>query len=68
MRMIGSMRDITEHKRVEELLQEAEARYRTLIERMPAVTYLQEIESPDAAVYMSPQIESTGRRGQAATG
>jgi len=40
VRMIGSMRDITEHKRVEELLQEAEARYRTLIERMPAVTYL----------------------------
>ena len=50
-------RDITERKRAEELLHRAEARYRTLVERMPAVTYVQEISSPDSAVYMSPQIE-----------
>jgi diguanylate cyclase (GGDEF)-like protein/PAS domain S-box-containing protein len=29
-----------------------------LVERMPAVTYIQEIGGPDAALYMSPQIET----------
>ena len=51
-------RDVTEKKKAEEQLWQAEARYRTLIERMPAVTYTQEIGSPDAALYMSPQIEA----------
>jgi PAS domain S-box-containing protein len=54
----GIMTDVTGRKGAEERLRSAEARYRTLIEQMPAVTYLQEIGSPDAAVYMSPQIEA----------
>ena len=54
----GIARDVTGHKRVEERLRHAEARYRTLVERMPAVTYVQEIGGPDSAVYMSPQIEA----------
>jgi diguanylate cyclase (GGDEF)-like protein/PAS domain S-box-containing protein len=55
---VVNSRDITERKRVEERLRQAEARYRTLVERMPAVTYIQEIGSPDSAIYMSPQIET----------
>jgi diguanylate cyclase (GGDEF)-like protein/PAS domain S-box-containing protein len=55
---VVNSRDITERKRVEEQLRQAEARYRTLVERMPAVTYIQEIGSPDSAIYMSPQIET----------
>ncbi len=50
--------DITERERAEAELRQAENRYRTLVERMPAVTYVQEIGSPDSAMYMSPQIES----------
>jgi diguanylate cyclase (GGDEF)-like protein/PAS domain S-box-containing protein len=55
---IAQIQDMTERKRTEEMLRRAEARYRALVERMPAVTYLQEIGSPDSAMYMSPQIEA----------
>jgi PAS domain S-box-containing protein len=53
---VVNSRDVTERKRVEERLRHAETRYRTLVERMPAVVYIQEIGSPDSALYMSPQI------------
>jgi diguanylate cyclase (GGDEF)-like protein/PAS domain S-box-containing protein len=49
---------LAERERVEERLRQAETRYRTLVERMPAVVYIQEIGSPDSAMYMSPQIET----------
>ena len=55
---VVNSRDITERVRTEERLRQAESRYRTLVERMPAVTYLQEIGGPESALYMSPQIES----------
>ena len=50
-------RDVTERVRAEQQLRQAESRYRTLVERMPAVVYVQEIGSPDSALYMSPRIE-----------
>src|SRR5215203_3157591 len=55
---VVNSRDVTERVRTEERLRQAESRYRTLVERMPAVTYLQEIGGPESALYMSPQIES----------
>ena len=58
VRVAGSQADINERKRAEASLQGAESRYRMLVERMPAVVYIQEIGSPDSAAYMSPQIES----------
>jgi PAS domain S-box-containing protein len=52
----GVLLDITELKRAEERLRDAEARYRTLVEQLPAITY---VESPDGQTqYISPQIES----------
>ena len=46
----GVQTDVTERHKAEE-------RYRTLVERMPAVTYIEEIEDASSTLYMSPQIE-----------
>ncbi|MEX2273977.1 MAG: PAS domain-containing protein [Actinomycetota bacterium] len=53
----GIMLDITEQKIAEEHLREAEARYRTLIEQMPAIVYRSENTPAGDWLYVSPQIE-----------
>lgn len=39
-------------------LRTAEARYRSLIENIPLVTYMNSVEEPFTSLYMSPQVES----------
>ena len=44
-------------ERAERRLSEAEGRYRTLVEQLPLVTYIEDVDDPNAATYISPQIE-----------
>lgn len=45
-------------KRAEEQLQKAEAKYRTLVEQIPAVTYVAAVDKTSTTLYVSPQIET----------
>jgi PAS domain S-box-containing protein len=47
-----------EHDRAKAELRAAEARYRTLVERLPAVTYIAELGAGGPWHYVSPQIET----------
>ena len=50
-------RDVTEKKRAEERIRQAEARYRRLVEQIPVVTYMHAVDELGSPIYMSPQVE-----------
>jgi PAS domain S-box-containing protein len=58
----GVMVDITEQKEAQLQLQEAEKRYRALVEHIPAVTYIDAVDPLEPMhtrlVYVSPQVET----------
>lgn len=58
IRLRGLMVDITEHSQTERQLQEAETKYRSLVEGLPAVVYIAEFGEDGSWRYVSPQIES----------
>jgi PAS domain S-box-containing protein len=53
----GYVRDITERRDGEEAFRSAQERWRTLVEQIPAVTYLCRFDEPSTPLYISPQIE-----------
>ncbi len=56
--LVINSRDITERKRWETRLREAEERYRSLIETIPAITYVAELDEISTPIYLSPQYEA----------
>ncbi|MEA2520786.1 MAG: hypothetical protein QOI81_432 [Actinomycetota bacterium] len=52
----GILQDITERKAAEHQLHEAEQRYRSLIESMPAITYIDTVDADMRTIYVSPQV------------
>jgi len=53
----SAIRDVSERKRSEGLLRKAEARYRNLVEEIPAVTFMAALDEGINELYVSPQIE-----------
>jgi PAS domain S-box-containing protein len=54
------IRDITERKKAETALRQAEDKYRRLVESSPAIVYLAEPDPPYSSIYVSPNIAKFG--------
>ncbi|HEY9074427.1 MAG TPA: PAS domain S-box protein, partial [Desulfobaccales bacterium] len=57
-RLLTVVRDISQRKRTEQELRASEAKYRNLVEQIPAVTYIAGLDNLFSPFYISPQIEA----------
>jgi two-component system cell cycle sensor histidine kinase/response regulator CckA len=55
--ILATSRDVTERRDAEEALRAAERKYRSLVEQLPLVTYIDALDSSSSNIYTSPQIE-----------
>ncbi len=55
---VSQMQDITPYKAAGAALREAEARYRTLVEQIPAAVYVDPADALGSPLYVSPRVES----------
>ena len=55
--VVASIRDISERKKAEAQLRKVEVRYRSLVEGIPAVTFMAALDGGVNELYVSPQIE-----------
>ena len=55
---VGSTIDISQQKHTEQSLQEVEAHYRTLVEQIPVVTYIEYPNTGGIPHFLSPQMEA----------
>ncbi|HLF73706.1 MAG TPA: PAS domain S-box protein [Anaerolineales bacterium] len=56
--LLGITRDFSERRRTEEELRAAEAKYRTLVEHIAAITYIAADDEVKTLLYVSPQIQT----------
>ncbi len=56
MLVVASIRDVTERRKAEGQLRKVEKRYRTLVEGIPAVTFMAAMDEDANELYVSPQI------------
>jgi len=57
-RLLTVIRDINERKRGEAAMRTSEAKYRNLVEQIPAITYIAALDDVSSPIYISPQIEA----------
>ncbi|HXD87049.1 MAG TPA: PAS domain S-box protein [Urbifossiella sp.] len=55
--VVASIRDVADRRKSEGQLRKVEKRYRTLVEGIPAVTFMAPMDQGPGEIYVSPQIE-----------
>ncbi|MGZ4999155.1 MAG: PAS domain S-box protein [Methylomonas sp.] len=60
LRALREQQAIQDKLEAVEQLREAEAKYRTLVEQIPAITYIASLEHPGHLLFVSPQIQQLG--------